>query len=136
MSTRHRFARRRSVSLEDLAGETVADGTNLPAELREGLSPSFTPSGRPVVRAQPMDTMADILAAVARGELIHPTVFSLRDYYGRPGVTYVPFHDAPPSESGLVWRAVMSSEPLITAFVTVARGVLDALSRGQMTREP
>ncbi|MGH2805457.1 MAG: substrate-binding domain-containing protein, partial [Thermoleophilaceae bacterium] len=124
VATDHPFAAREAVSLEDLADQTVADGTNLPPELREGLSPSYTPRGRPITRAAPMDTIAEILAAVARGELVHPTVPSLQDYYGRPGVAYVPFSDAPPSESGLVWRTASSAHPAIRAFVRVAREIL------------
>ncbi len=41
VATDHPFAAREAVSLEDLADQTVADGTNLPPELREGLSPSY-----------------------------------------------------------------------------------------------
>jgi len=49
----------------------------------------------------------------------------VREYYGRPSVTYVPFSDAPPFESGLIWRTAASPEPRLDAFVATAREVLD-----------
>jgi hypothetical protein len=54
---------------------------------------------------------------------VHPTVPSFAEYFGQPGITYVPISDAPPLKSGLVWRR-RASHPRLREFVRLARTVL------------
>ena len=60
-----------------------------------------------------------MLGLVARGEVVHPTVASLPDYYTHPGVTTVPLRDLPPVESALVWCRRRQSAA-IRAFAELA----------------
>jgi hypothetical protein len=68
-----------------------------------------------------------VTALIARGKIVHPTVPSFAEYFGQPGVTYVPISDMPPLESGLVWRRG-ASDPRLREFVRLTRDVIE--SRG------
>ncbi len=56
-------------------------------------------------------------------------------YYVRPGVTYVPFDDAPPIEYGLVWRRA-GNTARVAEFARAAREVALAPPRLNAVREP
>ncbi|WP_084211432.1 LysR family transcriptional regulator [Pseudonocardia acaciae] len=100
----HPLAVRGSASLEDLGDYEVVDSTGVvPAETLDELCPARTPSGRPVRRRHREGRMAEVLALVARGEVVHPTVASLPDYYAHPGVTTVPLTGLAPLCAALVW---------------------------------
>ncbi|MFD0252381.1 LysR substrate-binding domain-containing protein [Streptomyces sp. NPDC127113] len=57
-----------------------------------------------------------MLALVGAGKGVSPTSARAAHYYSRPDVAYVPFHDAPPVEYGLLWPAT-GNTPKVRAFV-------------------
>ena len=129
----HPLAGRRSVSVEDLAAETLSYVSTVPAEIVEDFLPRSTPSGRPIARRAVANPL-EMLMLVAQGELVHATVESLPEFLSYPGVTYVPIVDLPPSHAGLVWRT--EDETLaIRAFAKAARDVIgDAPAPGVQSR--
>jgi DNA-binding transcriptional LysR family regulator len=118
----HPLAARTSVTVEDLAGYTIASMPATPREILEAILPSVTPSGLPIPRRDVSDPV-ELMTLVARGEIVHCTVTSMADFFTYPGVTYVPFTDLPPSSAGLVWRAG-SETAAVRAFVAAAIDVL------------
>lgn len=112
----HPLAERESVSLEDLADEVVVQSAlPLPDYWVDVLSPRFTPSGRPIRRGPRISTNEESLAAVASGQAVAPAAESDARYFQRPGITYVPFRDAPAQQWAPVWRAA-DETALIRAF--------------------
>ncbi len=97
----HPLATHDSVSFEVVADYAVADVKGLPDGMRDAVSPPTTPSGRPIRRGVTVRSVPEVLAAVARGDIVHPTAASLRDYVNHPGVTFV----APPRRRARRHRA-------------------------------
>ncbi|GAA3164023.1 LysR family transcriptional regulator [Planomonospora alba] len=101
----HPFARRRTVSLEDLARDTVFGVTGpAPQYWWDFHVPSRTPSGRTIPKGQSVATFQELLALVATGQGISPVAASVERYYARPDITFVPIEDAPPTHVAVVWR--------------------------------
>jgi DNA-binding transcriptional LysR family regulator len=99
----HRLARSRSVSIEELAREEVAQlPPSVPRAVYDLLVPPATPSGRPIRRTQPVQTINEILSLVARGRIVHPTSSTV-PIFNRDDVVLVPIDDLPPLPLGLVW---------------------------------
>jgi hypothetical protein len=125
----HPLADRERVSLEDMADYHVAPITDSPKELIEAVVPRRTPSGRQIRRLAPRPTTPhEVTALIARGRIVHPTVPSFADYFGQPGITYVPIADMAPLKSGLVWRR-RASDPRLRAFVRVTREIMASSRR-------
>jgi DNA-binding transcriptional LysR family regulator len=122
----HALAGRERVSIEDVADYMVAPITDEPKELIDAVMPRRTPAGREIRRlARRPKSPHEVTALIARGRIVHPTVPSFAEYYGQPGITYVPISDMPPLQSGLLWRR-RSSDPRRREFVRVTREVLAA----------
>jgi DNA-binding transcriptional LysR family regulator len=122
----HPLAARKRVSIEDIADYPVAPITDSPRELIDAVIPRKTPKGRSIRRVnQRPTTPHEVTALVARGRIVHPTVPSFAEYFGQPGVVYVPIGDMPPSTSGLVWRR-RDPNPRLREFIGVAREILRA----------
>jgi DNA-binding transcriptional LysR family regulator len=120
----HPLAERGWASVEDLADNVVVDaGETVPNETLEALCPRRTPAGREIPRLHREGRTVEVLALVAAGELVHPTVASLADHYTHPGVTMVPLRDLPPLESALVWLANRET-PAIRAFAHTTQEVM------------
>lgn len=101
----HRLARAGRVSLEQLGDEQVAQpASSMPAALRDAVLPPRTPSGRPIPRTQPVNSTQEILAHVARGRIVHPTMAGL-PLMQRDDIVLVPLDDLPPLPLGLIWTA-------------------------------
>jgi DNA-binding transcriptional LysR family regulator len=101
----HRLAGRETVSVEDLADEETAQlPATIPAAVYDVLIPPCTPSGRPVRRTQPVQTINEILSLVARGRIVHPTSSAV-PIFNRDDIVLIPISDLPPLSLGLVWRA-------------------------------
>ena len=99
----HRLAGQRTVSAEDLAGEEVALlPPSVPAAVYDLLVPPRTPSGRPIRRTQPVQTINEILSLVAQGRIVHPTSSDV-PMFDRDDVVLIPIRDLPPLPLGLVW---------------------------------
>lgn len=120
VSRRHRLAGRGSVSLEVLGDELVMrPPTSLPPALADAILPPKTPSGRPVVRAVPVRTIAEIFALVAQGRIVHPTVRGLPAAQ-RDDIALIPIQDLDPLSVGLIWRAGQESAAILALAATVA----------------
>ncbi|MEU7893435.1 LysR substrate-binding domain-containing protein [Nonomuraea sp. NPDC049152] len=117
----HLLARRSSVSIEDLARLPVLTmPSSWPATFIESRTPSTTPGGKPIARGPEIRTLQEALALTAAGKGVFPVGAQVMRYYVRPGVAYIPFHDAPPLEWGLVWRTADETNR-IRSFANVAR---------------
>jgi DNA-binding transcriptional LysR family regulator len=97
----HPFARRASVSVEDLAHLTVVG----------------TAAGPPAA------TFQEALTLVGADRGVFPVGAQARRYYARPGVVYVPFRDAPPLEWALIWRTD-GATALVRAFAEAVHGLV------------
>jgi len=124
VSSRHPFACRPSVSLEDLADVQVLQNPSaIPGGWDEFHSPKHTPSGRPIQHLPGADTFVGMLALVGAGKGVYPEGGRATRFYARPDITYVPFRDAPPLEWGLVWLGTRETAR-IRAFDQTAQDVL------------
>lgn len=117
---RHPLAGSGSVSLEALGDEVVMrPPASLPAALADAILPPRTPSGRPIVRAVPIRTIAEIFALVAQGRMVHPTVRGLPAAQ-REDIVLIPIRDLAPLSVGLVWRAGQESAAILALAATAA----------------
>ncbi len=122
VASTHRLAGQQVVSVEDLAGqEVVLLPPSTPAAVYDLLIPPRTPSGRPIRRTQPAQTVNEVLSLVARGRIVHPTSSTI-PIFNRDDVTLIPIGDLPPLPLGLVWCASREN-PRIRAFNDVARSM-------------
>ncbi|KJY41381.1 LysR family transcriptional regulator [Streptomyces sp. NRRL B-1568] len=122
--TGHPFARRATVSVEDLARVTVLQmPETLPKSLREDRTPSRTPAGRRIAPGPSAMTFNEMLTLVGAGEGVFPVGAHARRYFARPDVAYVPFEDAAPVEWGLVWLADGATSR-VRAFSEAALGLV------------
>jgi DNA-binding transcriptional LysR family regulator len=120
----HPLADRDRVSIEEVADHRVAPITDTPKELIDAVFPRRTPRGRQIRRlSRRPRTPHELTTLIVRGRIVHPTVPSFAEYFGQPGVVYVPISDMPPLKSGLVWVR-RPSNPRLREFIRVAREVL------------
>ncbi|WP_433467418.1 LysR family transcriptional regulator [Spirillospora sp. CA-128828] len=104
VSSYHPFARRTSVSLEDLADVQVLQNPSAVLDSWDEFhSPKVTPSGRPIPHIPGAETFMGMLALVGAGKGVYPEGGRAMRFYVRPDITYVPFRDTPPIEWGLIW---------------------------------
>ena len=121
----HRLAGQRTVLVEDLAEEEVALlPPTTPSAVCDLLIPPHTPSGRPIRRTQPVQTINEILSLVARGLIVHPTS-SVVPIFNRDDVTLIPIDDLAPLPLGLVW-CTSRENPRIRALNDVAGSMIEA----------
>ena len=121
----HRLAAKSTVSVEELAEEQVALlPDSIPSAVYDLLVPRSTPSGRPIRRIQPAQSINEILSLVARGRIVHPTSSGV-PIFDRDDITLIPITDLPPLPLGLVW-ATSRENPRIRALNETAQ----ALTRG------
>jgi DNA-binding transcriptional LysR family regulator len=97
------LAVRRSVSVEELADREVAQMTPpFPPALYDAIIPPRTPSGRVIRRSQPVRSIHELVALVARGRIVHPTATGI-PLFTRDDIVQVPISDLPPLPLGLIW---------------------------------
>ena len=126
VSVRHRFARRASVSFDELAyARVLRSPPAVPDYWDESLAPRATPDGRPVERGPTFDTVQEMLALVGAGKGSYPVPAQASQYYLRPDVAYVPVDDAPPFEWRFIWLTAAETS-LIRSFDGVAAEVTKA----------
>jgi DNA-binding transcriptional LysR family regulator len=119
----HRLVGSSTVSVEDLAGEEVALlPSSTPSRVYDLLVPPRTPSGCPIRRTQPVQTINEILSLVARGRIVHPTSSAV-PIFDRDDVVLIPIDDLPPIPLGLVW-CTSRENPRIRALDEVARSMI------------
>ncbi|MEU4690471.1 LysR substrate-binding domain-containing protein [Actinoplanes sp. NPDC023714] len=100
----HVLAGARAVSLEDLAEHPVVQYPAVTsAAFKSDRTPEHTPSGRPIPKGPIGNTFSEMLTLVAMGRGVLPVGANTPRYSPRPDISYVPIHDAPPIERGLVW---------------------------------
>ncbi|RSN65226.1 LysR family transcriptional regulator [Amycolatopsis sp. WAC 04182] len=117
VSTRHRFAERAEITLEDLAGEEmIVFGDLMPDYQREHFFPHRTPQGRPIRHSHSVRYWQDAMSLVAAGRGVCLAGGDARRYYFRPDITYLPISGAPPIRYGLVWRPD-TENPRLMAFI-------------------
>jgi|tagenome__1003787_1003787.scaffolds.fasta_scaffold20964237_3 DNA-binding transcriptional LysR family regulator len=118
----HRLAAQAAVSVEELAGEEVALlPPSTPPAVYDLLIPPRTPSGRPIRRTQPAQTVNEVLSLVARGRIVHPTSSTI-PIFDRTDVILVAIDGLPPLPLGLVW-CTSRENPRIRALNEVARSL-------------
>jgi len=137
----HRLAAKPAVSVEDLAREEVALlPPTTPAAVYDLLIPPRAPSGRPIRRTQPVQTINEILSLVARGRIVHPTSSAV-PIFDRSDVALIPITDLPPLPLGLVW-CTSRENPRIRALnqtaqaTTAASGAAHPHPGGAPGRQP
>jgi hypothetical protein len=110
------------VSVEDLGDEEVhQNAPGFPAEVYDAIVPPVTPAGRPIRRTYPWTDDEDVLTAVARGQIVHPS-FAGMPLATRPDLVHVPIRDLPPLPVGLIWRTVHHNAR-IRALAATARPI-------------
>jgi DNA-binding transcriptional LysR family regulator len=126
----HRLAARPSVSVEDLADEKVAlMPPSFPTALYDAIVPPCTPSGRHIPRTGPSGTFHEVIAQIASGLIVHPTVTSM-PILARDDIVLVPFSDLPPLTLGLLWCTARESRK-VRALADVARSAPARTPRGR-----
>ena len=122
----HPLASRASASAEDLADyETAgAPAGALPRALYDAVNPPRTPSGRPVRRTRAVSSLHEVLALVASGQIIHPTVAGL-PLAQRRDIILLPLTGLPPMGLGPIW-CTAHENARIRALAAVAAGLADA----------
>lgn len=114
---RHSFARRDSVSLEDLAdAPLVSLRGEIPLYWLDFHLPTRTPSGREIPRGPFATYWTEIPSHVVAGRGVSPVAMRGSRYHDRPGIAFIPFRDAPPIEYGLIWPTSGNSAR-VRAFV-------------------
>ena len=121
VSSQHRLATRKTVSIEDLADWQVASiPPDYPASLWEAIVPHATPSGKPISRTHLVHDSAEAWALVAHGVIVHPGMESMRERLSRDDIVLVPFCDLPPMPLGLIWCRTRENAR-VRAIAEVAR---------------
>ncbi|MFC7446928.1 LysR family transcriptional regulator [Rhodococcus daqingensis] len=114
----HPFAQRDSVSLEDLADTTLitlADAA-VPRYWMDYYFPRHTPSGRPIPQGPAAMFWPEVLVHVSQGTGVSTVAAQAEQFHSRPGMAFVPFHDAPPIDYGLLWPT-SNRNPLLRPFI-------------------
>ncbi|MFC5182373.1 LysR family transcriptional regulator [Actinomadura harenae] len=119
LSTAHPLASRTSVSLEDLAGQTVTTGAR-PDYWREAVVPARTPSGQSINTGPTVTHYQEMIPIIASGEAMSPVHAQAQRYFPHPDIAYIPIHDAPLARWALVWRTSAETD-LIRAFANTAK---------------
>jgi DNA-binding transcriptional LysR family regulator len=136
VASEHPLADRERISIEDVADYPVAPITDSPREMVDATFPRTTPSGRRIRRlTRRPKTPHELIALVARGRIVQPTVPSFAEFFGQPNIKYIPIADLPAAESGLVWRR-RDRNPRLREFARVARKVLAEASEAPRRRQP
>ena len=96
--TGHALARRRHLTLADLAGHTVAVDGQTGTTTEQLWTQAAAPAG-----TREVDGVDAWLTVIAAGQAIGVTSEATARQHPRPGVTYRPVHDAPPVAVRLAW---------------------------------
>jgi DNA-binding transcriptional LysR family regulator len=94
------LARRRSLTLADFAGRTVAVDVRTGTTTEELWSPPSAPAASRTVRG-----IEDWLTVIAAGQAVGISAEATAAQHPRPGVVYRPVRDAPPVPVWLAWWA-------------------------------
>ncbi|WP_426403850.1 LysR family transcriptional regulator [Streptomyces sp. R-07] len=127
----HPFARRASVSLEDLAEATLITvaGEAVPQHWLDHHYPRRTPGGAAIAHGPAPTYWTEVLNLVGLGRGVSPACVEAEHYYARPDVAWVPFDDAPPVEYGFLWPTTGECAR-VRAFVDAFRERVRGVSAG------
>jgi DNA-binding transcriptional LysR family regulator len=96
----HRLADQDAIAIEDVADEEVALlPPTIPPAVYDLIVPPRTPSGRPIRRTQPVQTINEILSLVALGRIVHPTSSAV-PIFNRDDIVLIPIDGLPPDSAG------------------------------------
>ncbi|MEU6370901.1 LysR family transcriptional regulator [Streptomyces sp. NPDC046931] len=122
----HALAQLGSVSLQDLAdAQLITPRGNIPKAVLDTHLPTHTPSGRLIPRGPAYTFWSEVPALVAAGLGVSVVAARAARYHDRPGVAFVPFHDGPSLDYGVLWPSTGPSSAVL-AFVDLLRGTTDA----------
>lgn len=124
VSARHPFAHRDSVTVEDLARDTMLVPADAPAYLLDALIPARAPSGRPIRREQVLTSRQELLTLVSGGAGMAVVGRQATRYHARPDIAYVPIAGMPPIEYGPVWP-VGGQTSRVRSFLALLLAELD-----------
>jgi DNA-binding transcriptional LysR family regulator len=129
----HRLAALESVSIEQLADETVQRPPHrVPRALLDTILPPFTPSGRPIPRTDfEVGSVPEMISLIVRGTIVAPTVRSVAIFAGDADLVLVPFSDLPPLPLGLVWCTAHSNARILAFAATVPTATCTDVRLGQ-----
>jgi DNA-binding transcriptional LysR family regulator len=101
----HRWTKRAQVAVEELAEESVHNPpSQVPRAIADLLVPVRTPQGALIPRhPREFRSWGEVLALVAAGELVAPTVTSAPRYSVRRDVVLLPLTGLPAVPLGLIW---------------------------------
>jgi DNA-binding transcriptional LysR family regulator len=128
VGSRHRFAGRASVDLEELAEERIV-------KVQPGAAPDYwvdahaprrTPSGVLIPEGPTVATFHELLGAVSTGQAISYVSGHAAKFYPTPSVAYVPLTEDPQVTWALVWRK-SGENHRVRAFAQAAQDVQAAL---------
>lgn len=106
----HRLAGRDSVSVKDIADETVLQPVGAAAEYWRDIRLFWaTPPGRGQQHDQEVRTCQEVLSLVAAGQGVAPLTESTARRHARPDTVFVPL-DLPDAQVALVWRSMEENE--------------------------
>ena len=71
----------------------------IPSAVYDLIVPPRTPSGHPIRRTQPVQTINEILSLVALSRIVHPTS-SMVPIFNRDDIVLIPIEGLPPFRSG------------------------------------
>jgi DNA-binding transcriptional LysR family regulator len=122
VAAHHPLAAKRSVSVGDFAPFDCARmDPPIPRAIDEAFAPFASPAGGEMRRRVRARTMAEILAAIARGQIVHPTVSSITAHIqGRDDIVVVPISDLPPMPLGLIWCTTRENAHIRAIAATAA----------------
>ncbi|MFJ3086814.1 LysR family transcriptional regulator [Streptomyces sp. NPDC086838] len=119
----HPLARRRTVTLEDLAVLPLVTAAGVSKAFREEFFPARTPQGRDIGRGPSAGGWEGVLSLISGGKGATVAAIAAGTYHVRPDIAYIPFDDAGPVEYALMWRdgdASARLQVLIRTVVEVA----------------
>ncbi|MFI6639062.1 LysR family transcriptional regulator [Streptomyces sp. NPDC050504] len=122
----HPFARRTTVSAEDLTRVRLLAPESVPQSPHDGRTQRRASPGGTVAPGPSAMTFNEILTLVGAGEGVFVVGAHAKRYHARPDVVYVPVADAAPIEWGLVWLAD-SATARVRAFSEAALSVVQGL---------
>ncbi|WP_406237005.1 LysR family transcriptional regulator [Nocardia sp. NBC_01009] len=134
----HPLAGRESVSLEDLTDYPLITIDGPPQYFLDFHLPRRTPLGRPIPRGPATTAWQEVLSLVSAGKAVCPTSIRSADYYSRPELAFVPFHDAPTIDFGLTWLTSAENTYIRTFVQTILEVAADfpgAVDAGQIVSE-
>ncbi|GAA3764813.1 LysR family transcriptional regulator [Salinactinospora qingdaonensis] len=121
LSLEHPLADRGELSILDLRDDPVIGHHQAPLVWARFAAVDPRPDGSAPVYGPSVDTVEEKLEHAAAGHGVGLVPAAIYEHYARADLAFVPVIDIPPCQSALAWPKRTSS-PLVSAFLSVARG--------------